>query len=103
MATTCPSCNTSITYKSFKAIQRHGSNLDKQCPSCDQWMRLNTTAKIVHTAGMLALLAASLLNIVNMFPNLRIEISVLGVIGALCALFITLTGKMIVSKDSNRN
>lgn len=93
MKITCPNCQIAMQATEIKTVKKKGFHLDKQCPHCQGWFRLMPELLVLKTIGILCLLVASILNILTINSEFSTLFSLLGFIGILTALIITIKGK----------
>lgn len=93
MKITCPSCQVRFLSANIKKFKKNGFHLEKQCPHCQNWFRLETKLMILKTLGLIALLTASLFNILELSYEHNLLVSSIGFVGVVVALAITLVGK----------
>jgi len=89
----CPSCQATIHNKDVKARRKEGFVLQRQCPQCDAWLRLNPKMEAVKNTGLMTQLIIILLNFFSVIPEYKTELSVVGLVGMSLALLIILKAK----------
>lgn len=89
----CSSCHTTIHNKDVKSRRKEGFALQRQCPHCDAWLRLNPKMEAVKNTGLITQLIIILLNFFSVFPEYKTELSVIGIIGMSLALLSILKAK----------
>ena len=93
MKTTCPNCQKTMDNSSIKVLRKNGLHLEKQCPHCQNWFRLIPLLMLLKTFGILLLLVGSMLNILTIKPEFSTLFSLIGFVGILVAVIITIKGK----------
>jgi hypothetical protein len=89
----CPSCQVKFLSADIKKFKKNGFHLEKQCPHCQNWFRLETKLMVLKTLGLITLLTASLFNILELSYEHNLLVSSIGFVGIVIALVIILTGK----------
>lgn len=89
----CPLCQATINNKDVKARRKQGIVLQRQCPQCDAWLRLNLKMEVIKNTGLVTQLIIILLNFFSVFPEYETELSVVGIFGMSLALLIILKAK----------